>query len=74
MCFIFSEPCIVIYICESDQQDALKVCILAVILTYTNVPLQSLLLEYVPESNSELKQNFEHTSLFMLTQAADKNN
>jgi len=45
MCFTFSEPCTVIYVCESDQQDALKVCILAVILTYTNVPLQSLRLE-----------------------------
>lgn len=41
---------------------------------YTTVPLKSLRLEYVPESNSELKQNFEHTSLFILTQAADKNN
>ena len=76
MCFTFSGPCIVIYeyICENDQKDAQKVCILSVILTYTNVFLQSLRLEYVPESNSELKQNVEHTSLFILTQAADKNN
>ena len=49
-------------------------CILLVILTYINVPLQRLWLRYIPESNSELKQNFEHISLFILTQAADKNN
>lgn len=41
---------------------------------HTVVPLTSLWLEYIPESSSELKQNFEHTSLFILTQAADKNN
>jgi len=42
MYFTLSEPCIVIYLCENDQQDEQKVCILSVILTYTNVPLQSL--------------------------------